>query len=81
MATDNQDKKHDEQAANKAASENMERNKEQQDRAYRQSQHNDETPSLADNDNRTGDALPLKEQNRNRLRDEKDEDFGSEQLQ
>lgn len=81
MATDNQDKEHDRQEANKAASENMERNKEQQDKAYRQSQDKNEAPSLADDDNRPDDALPLKEQNRNRLRDEKDEDFGGEQLQ
>lgn len=81
MATDNQDKERDEQAANKAASENMEHNKEQQDKAYRQSQNKNDEPSLSDDDKRPDDALPVKEQNRNRLRDEKDEDFGGEQLQ
>lgn len=82
MAADNNDKRDGREEANKAASAAMERNHEQQDKAYRQSQDNNEdAASLANDTNRPDDALTLKEQNRNRLIDQKDEDFGGEQLQ
>lgn len=87
MATDNSNTPHNKEQANKDATERMAENHDEQYAKFQQSQNDKTTGEKPDNEHMLGnqgntpdDALPLKEQNRNRFKDEKNDDFGVEQL-
>jgi len=88
---DTRDKERAEQEANKAASENMADNDEQQNAIFRikQNQATQSTDSTNDADalsnnhehGLSNDALSIEEKNKRKLESEQDADFGNEQLQ
>lgn len=81
------DNPHNQEEANKKATEKMAENHDRQYAKFQESQNSkttgeepDNQHMLENNGNIPDDALPLKEQNRNRFKDENNDDFGVEQL-
>lgn len=84
---DDANKPHDSREANKEATEKMAQNHDEQYAKFQQSQNKKTKSEQPDNEhmlenqnNIPDDALPIEQQNRNRFKDEKDDDFGVEQL-
>lgn len=85
--SNNADASHDKEQANKEATEKMAQNHDEQYAKFQETQNKKTTGEEPDNkhmlenqNNIPDDALPIEQQNRNRFKDERDDDFGVEQL-